>query len=217
MMANNPDNKVRVLVTGFGPFLHHTINPSQRLVEGLAQAFNGHAAIVLEHLVLPTDFGHSYSVLQQKTGLFSPDIIISFGLRETAKAFNLESTARNRIGKVPDITGAAPPQNFIIPNGPARLRSTLPLPVLKQALGKANIPVRTSKSAGDYLCNYIFYRLAYDSDKGNINCQTGFVHIPYSTELAAYYQGNKTIAPLPEKTLLQGAGLIVEQAALSLP
>lgn len=205
--------QTRVLISGFGPFPGHAQNPSAALVHSLAAIFNNHPQIALKALVLPTAFAKSYQTLEKEIGRFRPHLVIAFGVSAGGAGFRLESTARNRLGKRPDATGFTPARSKIDPQGPQTLRSDLNLRVLRAALQKAGLPVRVSKSAGDYVCNDLFYRLMRARSKGEIACPAGFIHIPYSAELSESYSGKAALQTLPAQTIAEGARLAIEIAA----
>jgi len=208
MAGEKQQQRVKVLISGFGNFPDNPVNPAQTLAENLAAHFKNHAGIELRHVILPVAFGSGYAELQRQINAFAPDLVLAFGLRAKGREFDLESTARNHISlkKRKDALGNAP-SGPIEPGGPLTVRSRLPLQEIKSALQQEGLPVRISGSAGSYVCNDLFYRLMRDF-KG---C-AGFIHIPYSTEAAQHYTGKKQIHPLPQATLLKGAALIIETA-----
>ncbi len=209
--------KLRVLVTGFGAFPGNLVNPSGALAKILASRFKKHEHIHFRHLVLKTEFNSCYDDLRAAIDDFKPDLVIAFGLKARAKGFETESTARNQAGNHPDASGKIHEQNEINPKGEKTIRSTLPLRAIKRALDRKNIAVRTSKSAGDYVCNYLFYRLMQDIKHGDVKAVGGFVHIPYSKSLAANFQGTQMITPMDDKKMEDGAALIIETAAKYIP
>lgn len=208
-----PDEKqqqrTRVLITGFGAFPDTPENPSETLVKALDTAFAGHDDIELRGLILSTAFNSCCAGLRHEIIRFAPDLVLAFGVRANGKGFDLESTARNRLGRRKDAQGVTSVPGPVDPHGAPVLHSTLPLRDLRAALMDANIPVRISKSAGSYVCNYLFYNLMQEPGTH----MAGFIHVPHSEESARRYTGKKQPSPLPQATLQKGAALIIETAA----
>lgn len=207
-----PDEKqqqrTRVLITGFGAFPDTPENPSETLVKALSAAFADHAEIELRGLILSTAFNSCCAELRQEIDRFAPDLVLAFGVRANGKGFDLESVARNRLGKRKDAQGVTGKPGPIDPHGTPALHASLPLRGLRAALQDAGIPVRVSKSAGSYVCNYLFYNLMQEHGAR----MAGFIHIPHSEESAQRYTGKKQPSPLPQATLQKGAALIIETA-----
>lgn len=208
MPAEKQQQRARVLITGFGAFPDNPVNPSEALVRKLGIEFANRADIELRGNILTTAFNSAYKELRQEIARFSPDLVLAFGVRAGGKEFDIESTARNALGRSRDAEGKRHEPGPIEPGAPQTLRSTLPLRALREALRKADLPARVSKSAGKYVCNFLFYSLMRE----NTHRMAGFIHIPYSVEAAGHYTGKKQLSPLPEATLQKGAALIIETA-----
>ncbi len=166
---------MRLLLTGFGPFLSIGENPSQVLASTcgcpyapLEVAYRGVDAFI-EGLD-PDSF----------------DALMLLGVAASAPRFRIETTARNRIGATPDVRGEVYGPGVIDPKGPPLLAATLwRHPELLQP-GDEWEP---SADAGDYLCNYVFYQaLSRYPDR-----PVGFLHVP-SFETAPLEQAQQTLA-----------------------
>jgi pyroglutamyl-peptidase len=151
----------RLILTGFGPFLTVSENPSERLAKQSGEPFE----------ILDV----SYKAAKQFVESIDPstfDILVLLGVHIFARRQRVEFFARNAIGDETDSTGGAP-IGPIYPDGPAVLRSTL-WPSLDLTNCQSESFPTISINAGDYLCNYIYYEALrkYPTKK------VGFLHIP---------------------------------------
>lgn len=166
--------QTKILITGFGPFPGVPDNPSAALVRTLARGeFNVAAR------VLPTAYDAAWPLLAQAIAEEAPDIVICFGVASGSTAIRIEQQARNVVGTArADSTGQCHAQDVVCADGPVSYPSTLPMVEIAAALGTAGLPAEMSESAGDYLCNYIFYKLMHDIVVQGRGYAGGFVHIP---------------------------------------
>ena len=202
MAAGSGKRLPRVLVTGFSVFPGAPVNPTEALVAeveagkaGLAGSCELHTATFeVDYRGLPARLGEIGAEVQ-------PDIAIHFGLARECAGFRLERTARNLVCcSRPDNTGHVPAEAKI--DGEAGpLISTLPLEEISEALRARRLPVEFSDSAGDYLCNYLFYLSRGHLCAGFAPRMAGFVHVPLV--------GDTGCAMTPEE-LMAGAWLIIE-------
>lgn len=176
-------NNKKILITGFGPFPGVPDNPSAALVDRLARTqteFN------LAARILPTEYGTAWSILAQAIRDEAPDIVICFGVASESPMIRMERQAHNTVGmKRPDGAGCFHDGPVVCDGGPQTFAATLPVADAAAALAAAGLPARVSDSAGDYLCNYIFYRLMHDIAAEGRKHKGGFVHIPLPREGAA--------------------------------
>ena len=148
------------LITGFGPFLSVTDNPSGRLA----------AESGLPHRVLEVSFD---AVDEFVEGLDPADFetLLMLGVAGRASTMRVELVAHNVIGSTPDVRGHVQGPSAISPMHPAQLAGTLWTGPELLNEGDGWVP---SVDAGDYLCNYIYFRAAQRfPDK-----PVGFLHVP---------------------------------------
>jgi pyroglutamyl-peptidase len=171
---------MRVLISGFEPFGGHHHNPTALLIEDLKQRqLVIPPEIILESLLLPVTFRGSYQSLKKRVDEFNPDVVIAFGMAHERETIELESRAHNLIkAKIPDNEGERPSDILISAEGPEFYLSTLPLQGLEGALTRNQIPVKVSNSAGNFVCNYLFYKLMEENQESERLC--GFIHVPSS-------------------------------------
>lgn len=181
-----------VLLTGFEPFADFKINPSQKIVADFV--FLPTKSVHIEKLILPVDFEKAMPLLLQTLDNVQPDLVISLGLQANMGVVQLEKLAIN-VGF--DRYGA---QNhfFLQETGENALISHLDIDKLAAELCQKGIPTLRSNHAGTYLCNGIYYHtLQWCFQNGG---DAVFVHLPFSTEIAAQLTQNdkKPYPSLPQ-------------------
>ncbi|MCB9597113.1 MAG: pyroglutamyl-peptidase I [Sandaracinaceae bacterium] len=162
---------MRVLVTGFGPFLDNAVNPSDALARELdGRRVEGVRLVACSPL--PVVHGRAADRALEAARRHGADAIVAFGLAAGTKRPRVEGVGRNRgAGRHADNAGriAGGP---VVPGAPATRRATLPAAPVRQALFAAGIYSFASDDAGGYVCNDLFYRLLH------AGAPTLFVHIP---------------------------------------
>lgn len=193
---------MRVLLTGFGPFPGASVNPSAWLAEALPGRLAGLAA-ELRWCVLPTEWEAVANITQILHTTLQPHVTIHFGLSQSAREFRIEQSAYNRTSPRADAAGALPRSCSILAHGRARLDARLPATALSAHLRKRGIPALPSRSAGRYLCNFLYYLSLAWADRQAETPAVLFVHIPPY----ASHGG-----PLDETVLLDGAEAVLRFA-----
>jgi len=141
---------MKILFTGFKPFLDNVENTSETLVKSLIE--NGYKGQVFEVAYRVID--EYFSSVGQKTF----DFIISFGLASSRKEISIEQYAFNRVSvDTEDSLGFLPSGPYIAEKGKYRETSVIDARKLVDKLKEAGIDSYVSKDAGSYLCNYIYY------------------------------------------------------------
>lgn len=158
---------VRTLVTGFGPFGAIVENPSSHLARQSQRSFR-----ILEV---------AYAAVDQFVQELSPDsfdVLVMIGVARPASRMRLETTARNQVGFDADVRGIVIGPGPIDPAGPATIT------IASTIISPQNDHWEPSDNAGEYLCNYVFYRaIKKISDK-----RICFVHVSPFTEIPAPVQ-----------------------------
>ncbi|MBL1147486.1 MAG: hypothetical protein HND56_02300 [Pseudomonadota bacterium] len=179
---------MRLLVTGFPAFLTVRRNPSEILVRKLqTENWRPFENCRTDYAVLPMDYDETRKIIQ---GFFDddpPDVVVHLGLAVSSSAIRLEKFAKNLVFP------KDPAQQIrieeaeegdcgdVAADGAARLKATLPLEKVKQALLQNDIPCVISEDAGTYLCNFASYVTAYEIRRRNSKSLSGFIHIPFTT------------------------------------
>jgi pyroglutamyl-peptidase len=173
------NEKLRILVTGFGPFPGAPFNPTQPLVARLLRlrrpALDG---VELSGHIFPVTYQAVDRELPQLLAKYRPQAVLMFGLASRTAHVRVETRARNAITtRWPDadqtrarkgsISGGAGAMMF----GPHTAK-------LLHAADSTGIDARASRDAGSYLCNYLSWR-AIEATSGDTGPHlTAFVHIP---------------------------------------
>jgi len=168
----------RILVTGFGPFPGAPENPSAWLAETLAaQPPALEFEVELHARVLPTAWAAA-DLMPRLYDTLQPKVMIHFGVSQRAKSFRIERSAHNRAALRQDADGMVPSGSMVLPEGPHRHDTQLSAAALAAHLGTSGLAAVSSRSAGSYVCNYLYYH-SLDWVRRQTDPRVAlFVHIP---------------------------------------
>ncbi|ARF54117.1 pyroglutamyl-peptidase I [Streptomyces gilvosporeus] len=171
----------RVLLTGFEPFGGEPTNPSWRAVRAAAaEPPPGFEMFAVE---LPCVYGGSLTALRAAVADTRPEIVVCVGQAGGRPDITVERVAINvDDARIPDVSGAEPVDEAIVPGGPAAYFSTLPVKACVAAVRAAGLPASVSNTAGTFVCNHVFYGLAHLLATELPGVRGGFVHVPYAPE-----------------------------------
>jgi pyroglutamyl-peptidase len=170
---------LRLLLTGFGPFPGTPDNPSAWLVERLASAApQAGLGATLHAEVLPSEWDAVASLAPRLFDAIRPGLILNFGLSRRARGFRIERFAHNRVMARPDAVGALPTTGSVRARGPDRLQSGFPAARLASHLKQQGLEAAASRSAGRYLCNFLYYLSLEWARRQETPCLAAFVHMP---------------------------------------
>jgi pyroglutamyl-peptidase len=171
--------KLRILITGFGPFPGAPFNPTQPLVARLLRLRRPALSDVeLTGHIFPVTYTGVDRELPQLLAKHQPQALLMFGLASRTPYLRIETRARNAVTTLwPDadhalirkgsIAGGADAMTF----GPHTAK-------LFRAARATGIDARVSRDAGSYLCNYLSWR-AIEATCGDSGPRlVAFVHVP---------------------------------------
>jgi pyroglutamyl-peptidase len=173
------NDKLRILVTGFGPFPGAPHNPTQPLVARLTRLRRpAFADVELASHIFPVTYTAVDRELPIALARHRPHALLMFGLAGRTEYLRVETRARNAVTMLwPDaaqtrsrkgsIAGGADAQRF----GPHTAK-------LLRAARATGIDARTSRDAGSYLCNYLSWRAIEAVEAENGPRLAAFIHIP---------------------------------------
>lgn len=166
-----------VLITGFGRFPGAPFNPSGPLARAVAKRRRPAFADVRREVhIFQTSYAAVDRDLPKLLAKHKPDIVLMFGLAARTPFVRVETRARNaRSILFPDVSGYRPGERAIV-RGKTSLAGRALFSRLVGAVRAARVPVRTSRDAGRYLCNYSYWRALEASRSGTPLVQ--FIHIP---------------------------------------
>jgi pyroglutamyl-peptidase len=170
--------KLRILITGFGPFPGAPFNPTEPLVARLSR-LRRPAFSDLERS------GHIFPVTytavdRELPGLLAkhrPHAVLMFGLATRTPHVRIETRARNAVTALwPDADHARARKGSIAGGADARSFGPHTAKLLRAAL-RTGIDARASRDAGSYLCNYLSWR-AIEACRDKGPRLAAFVHVP---------------------------------------
>jgi len=166
-----------ILVSGFGPFGGIDENPSWGAVEPLDhELIAGHD---VRAVMTPVVWDEADEVLLAEYERLKPVIAVASGVAAGEGIIRLESTAVNQAYGTDnnEVFMAGVP---IMEDGEEFLYGTIPLAELEAILDQEGYPVGISDYAGDYLCNFIYYKLMHRVAEEDVEKHIlgGFVHVP---------------------------------------
>ena len=172
-------DKLRILITGFGPFPGAPFNPTQPLVARLLRLRRPALADVeLSGHIFPVTYSAVDRQLPELLARLRPQALLMFGLASRTPWIRIETRARNAVTTLwPDadrtrarrgsIAGGADAMMF----GPHTAR-------LLRAADSTGVDARSSRNAGSYLCNYLSWRAIEATGTDSGPRLAAFVHVP---------------------------------------
>ena len=171
--------KLRILITGFGPFPGAPFNPTEPLVARLKRLRRPAFSDVefTSHI-----FHVTYATVDRELPLLlaqhRPQALLMFGLAGRTAHMRIESRARNAVTTLwPDADQTRARRGSILSEADAKMFGPHTAKLLRAAVG-TGIDARASRDAGSYLCNYLSWRAieAVSADAGPR--LAAFVHVP---------------------------------------
>ena len=173
--TNIPPSRPRLLICGFGAFPGMPDNPSARIVERLDREAWAPAGWTTAFATIPTTWTGAFEAIVTARQDASAVAVLVIGVAPGAAALRVETLARNHCGEArPDAAGADRTGPAISAHGPAVAPATIPAQAMVAAIAAEGLPVEMSQDAGDYLCNFVFYRLVTEV----ASTPAAFLHVP---------------------------------------
>ncbi len=160
-----------VLLTGFGPFRGRPVNATALATTAVAAS-----RFDVRRVICDVVWGQPSKTVVPE--LHDVPIVCSFG--EATNTFRLELVARNERSSVKkDEHGQTPGEPLIRADGPATLEPSLSTDAIVGALRAKGFPVETSRDAGQFLCDELFYTLLHEQKFGSHSLESvTFWHVP---------------------------------------
>ena len=171
--------KLRILVTGFGPFPGAPHNPTQALVARLTKLRRpAFAEVELSSHIFPVTYKAVDRELPLALEQHKPHALLMFGLASRTGYVRVETRARNAVTMLwPDASQARSRKGSIGSGATAKMFGPHTQKLLRAADG-TGLDARASRDAGSYLCNYLSWRAIEAVDTGSGPRLAAFVHIP---------------------------------------
>jgi pyroglutamyl-peptidase len=172
-------NKLRILVTGFGPFPGAPYNPTQPLVTRLLRLRRPALSDVeLAGHIFPVTYAAVDRQLPELLAKRRPDALLMFGLASRTQHLRIETRARNAVTTLwPDADHTRLRKGSIADGADAQRFGPHTAKLLRAAVG-TGIDARASRDAGSYLCNYLSWRAIEASCDDAGPRLAAFVHVP---------------------------------------
>ncbi|PDT79348.1 pyroglutamyl-peptidase I [Bradyrhizobium sp. C9] len=171
--------RLRILVTGFGPFPGAPFNPTMPLVKRLIAlrrpAFDN---VALTSHIFDVTYAAVDRDLPELIARHRPQALLMFGLAGRTKYLRIESRARNAVTtRFPDAGRQHARKGSIAGGADAKLFGPHGEKLRRAALA-TGIDARMSRDAGSYLCNYLSWRAIEAVNRNNGLHLAQFIHVP---------------------------------------
>ena len=172
-------DKLRLLITGFGPFPGAPFNPTGPLVARLLRLRRPALAdIELSGHIFPVTHRDVDRQLPDLLATYRPDALLMFGLASRTPYVRIETRARNAVTTLwPDADHVRLRKGSISGSADALMFGPHTAKLLRAAIG-TGIDARASRDAGSYLCNYLSWRAIEATLDDNGPRLAAFVHVP---------------------------------------
>src|SRR6201996_2952756 len=171
--------RLRILITGFGPFPGAPFNPTMPLVERLMllrrPAFDD---IERRSHIFHVTYATVDCELPKLLAGFKPHALLMFGLAARTSYLRVETRARNAVTTIwPDADGTRVRKGSIAACDDAMMFGSHAAKLLRAALA-TGIDARASRDAGNYLCNYLSWRAIEATQREKGPRFAAFIHVP---------------------------------------
>ncbi|HKS17911.1 MAG TPA: pyroglutamyl-peptidase I [Bradyrhizobium sp.] len=172
-------DRLRVLITGFGPFPGAPYNPTQPLVARLTKlrrpAFSD---VEISGHIFPVTYQAVDRELPALLQQHRPQALLMFGLASRTAHVRIETRARNAVTLLWPDAAQTRLRKGTIGLGPDALMFGPHTARLLRAALRSGIDARPSRDAGAYLCNYLCWRAIEAVNTDSDLRLAAFVHIP---------------------------------------
>jgi len=171
--------KLRVLLTGFGPFPGAPFNPTEPLVARLLRLRRPALDDVeLSGHIFPVTYGDVDRQLPELLKARRPQALLMFGLAARTRHVRIETRARNAVTTLwPDAGRSRARKGSISGGADAKMFGPHTAKLLRAA-DTTGVDVRGSRDAGSYLCNYLSWRAIEATGRDHGPQLAAFIHVP---------------------------------------
>src|SRR3954468_7375311 len=209
-------DKLRILITGFGPFPGAPFNPTMPLVARLLRLrrpafdqveFSGH--------IFPVTYKAVDRELPQLLAKHRPHALLMFGLATRTRHVRIETRARNAVTMLwPDADHARVRKGSIAGDADAKMFGPHTARLLRAAVA-TGIDARASRDAGSYLCNYLSWRAMEATGRDDGPRLAAFVHVPPIPRDGASQRKGMTPGITLEQLVNAGEAMLLETVRLT--
>jgi len=209
-------DKLRILITGFGPFPGAPYNPTPPLVARLLRLRRPALGDVelIGHI-----FHVTYSTVDRELpeliAQHRPQALLMFGLADRTAHVRIEMRARNAVTTLfPDADRNRARKGSIVSGTDAQTFGPHTANLLGAADG-TGIDARSSRDAGSYLCNYLSWRAIEATRRDDGPRLAAFVHVPLIARDGAPQRKGKTRRITLEQLVDAGEAMLLEMVRLT--
>ena len=209
-------SRLRILITGFGPFPGAPFNPTEPLVARLLRlrrpALND---VDLSGHIFPVTYKAVDRELPELLTRRRPHALLMFGLATRTRHVRIETRARNAVTMLwPDADHTRMRKGSIAGSADAARFGPHTAKLLRAALD-TGIDARASRNAGSYLCNYLSWRAIEATCRDNGPRLAAFVHVPpVARDGASLRKGAKHRVTI-EELVDAGEAMLLEMVKLT--
>jgi pyroglutamyl-peptidase len=209
-------DKLRILITGFGPFPGAPHNPTMPLVARLLRLrrpafseveFTGH--------IFPVTYKAVDRELPQLLAKHRPHALLMFGLASRTPYVRIETRARNAVTMLwPDADHTSVRKGSIAGGADAKMFGPHTAKLLRAAV-TTGVDARASRDAGSYLCNYLSWRAIEATCADNGPRLAAFVHVPPIARNGASHRKGMMPRITLEELVDAGEAMLLETVKLT--
>jgi pyroglutamyl-peptidase len=209
-------DKLRILITGFGPFPGAPHNPTMPLVARLLRLRRpALSEVELSGHIFPVTYKAVDRELPQLLARHRPHALLMFGLATRTPYVRIETRARNAVTMLwPDADHTSVRKGSIAGDADAKMLGPHTAKLLRAAVN-TGVDARASRDAGSYLCNYLSWRAieAVSADHGP--ALAAFVHVPLLARGVASQRKDAPHRVTMEELVDAGEAMLLEMVKLT--
>src|ERR1700736_6272096 len=209
-------DKLRILITGFGPFPGAPFNPTQPLVARLLRLRRPALSDVeLTGHIFPVTYSGVDRELPQLLAKHQPQALLMFGLASRTPYLRIETRARNAVTTLwPDADHARIRKGSIAGGAEALMFGPHTAKLLRAA-DSTGIDARSSRDAGSYLCNYLSWRAIEATCRDTGPRLAAFIHVPLLARDGASPRKDASHRVTLEELVDAGEAMLLEMVRLA--
>jgi pyroglutamyl-peptidase len=210
------NEKLRILITGFGPFPGAPFNPTMPLVNRLLRLRRpALSEVELTGHIFPVTYKAVDRELPQLLAQRRPHALLMFGLATRTPHLRIETRARNAVTLLwPDADHTRVRKGSIASSVDAKTFGPHTAKLLRRAVG-TGIDARASRDAGSYLCNYLSWRAIEATCNDDGPRLAAFVHVPLLKRDGASQRKGAAHRVTMEELVDAGEAMLLEMVRLT--
>ena len=209
-------DKLRIVITGFGPFPGAPFNPTEPLVARLLRLRRpALSEVELSGHIFPVTYFAVDRELPKLLAKHRPQALLMFGLASRTPYLRIETRARNAVTTLwPDADHVRVRKGSIASGADAMMFGPHSAKLLRAAVG-TGVDARASRDAGSYLCNYLSWRAIEATCNDDGPRLAAFVHVPPLARDSASQRKGATHRITQEELVDAGEAMLLEMVRLT--